>query len=207
MLGLKRTRDRAVSFLPCSGMLRRVQFQRHRQRRQHDTGSWAAPLVRRELHSGLVQHGPGRRGRALRTGRLTRDQRWSTSGRPGRAHRGRGELLRGPPRHAGLLERLVVDEDRIEYHWTFTGTNTGPGGTGNAVRVDGFEAWTIDEDGLIATSIGSYDPGSTRASWPKVSRGPSDPMWELRQAGSIRCGQRVLSTRRRSAGPTCLHGV
>ena len=26
---------------------------------------------------------------------------------------------------------LIVDGDRIEYHWTFTGTNTGPGGTGN----------------------------------------------------------------------------
>ena len=52
---------------------------------------------------------------------------------------------------------LVVDGDRIEYHWTFTGTNTGPGGTGNAVRVDGFEAWTIGEDGLIGSSIGSYD--------------------------------------------------
>jgi len=52
---------------------------------------------------------------------------------------------------------LVVDGDRIEYRWTFTGTNTGPGGTGNAVRVDGFESWTIDEDGLIAASLGSYD--------------------------------------------------
>lgn len=52
---------------------------------------------------------------------------------------------------------LVVDGDRIEYHWTFTGTNTGPGGTGNSVRVDGFESWTIDEDGLIAASLGSYD--------------------------------------------------
>ncbi len=54
---------------------------------------------------------------------------------------------------------LVVDGDRIEFHWTFTGTNTGPGGTGNAVRVDGFESWTLDEDGLIAASIGSYDAG------------------------------------------------
>ena len=52
---------------------------------------------------------------------------------------------------------LVVDGDRSGFHWTFTGTNTGPGGTGNAVRVDGLESWTIDEDGLIAASIGSYD--------------------------------------------------
>lgn len=52
---------------------------------------------------------------------------------------------------------LVVDGDRIEYHWTFTGTNIGRSGTGNAVRVDGFESWTIDGDGLIAASLGTYD--------------------------------------------------
>ena len=52
---------------------------------------------------------------------------------------------------------LVVEDDRIEYHWTFTGTNTGPGGTGNAVCVDGFEAWVLDDSGLIAASIGTYD--------------------------------------------------
>ncbi|MGZ5319265.1 MAG: nuclear transport factor 2 family protein [Actinomycetota bacterium] len=55
------------------------------------------------------------------------------------------------------FDDLVVDRDRIEYHWTFTGTNSGPGGTSNAVRMKGFESWTIDEDGLIAASIGSYD--------------------------------------------------
>ncbi len=55
------------------------------------------------------------------------------------------------------FDDLVVDGERLEYHWTFTGTNTGPGGTGNAVRVIGFESWAIGEDGLIATSIGSFD--------------------------------------------------
>ena len=55
------------------------------------------------------------------------------------------------------MDDLVVDGERIEYHWTFTGTNTGPGGTGNAVRVVGYEEWTIDDDGLIAASSGHYD--------------------------------------------------
>jgi uncharacterized protein (TIGR02246 family) len=55
------------------------------------------------------------------------------------------------------FDDLIADGDRIEYHWTFTGTNTGPGGTGNAVRMQGYESWTIDEDGLIAASRGSYD--------------------------------------------------
>ena len=56
-----------------------------------------------------------------------------------------------------LMDDLVVDGDSIEYHWTFTGTNTGPGGTGKAVRVSGFEEWTIDDHGLIAASLGHYD--------------------------------------------------
>lgn len=56
-----------------------------------------------------------------------------------------------------FLRDVVVDGPRVEYQWTFTGTNTGPGGTGKAVRVDGFEAWTLDDDGLISRSIGTYD--------------------------------------------------
>jgi len=55
------------------------------------------------------------------------------------------------------MNDLVADDERIEYHWTFTGTNTGPGGTGNAVRVTGYKEWTINADGLIAASMGHYD--------------------------------------------------
>ena len=56
-----------------------------------------------------------------------------------------------------FMNELVAEDDRIEFHWTFTGTNTGPGGTGNAVRVSGFEEWVIDADGLVAASRGHYD--------------------------------------------------
>lgn len=38
-----------------------------------------------------------------------------------------------------LMDDLVESEDRIQYHWTLVGTNTGPGGTGNRVRISGFE--------------------------------------------------------------------
>ena len=55
------------------------------------------------------------------------------------------------------LRDVIAEGDRIEYHWTFTGTNTGPGGTGNAVRMDGFESWVLSEAGLIASSQGRYD--------------------------------------------------
>jgi uncharacterized protein (TIGR02246 family) len=54
--------------------------------------------------------------------------------------------------------RAVEDVDgRVAYHWTLAGTNTGPGGTGRAVRIDGTELWTVDETGLIADSIGRFD--------------------------------------------------
>jgi steroid delta-isomerase-like uncharacterized protein len=43
------------------------------------------------------------------------------------------------------------------FHWTWTGTNTGPGGTGKAVSIRGYEEWTIGPDGLIAESKGHFD--------------------------------------------------
>jgi steroid delta-isomerase-like uncharacterized protein len=43
------------------------------------------------------------------------------------------------------------------FYWTWTGTNTGPGGTGKSVRINGYEEWTMDSDGLIAESKGHYD--------------------------------------------------
>ena len=42
-------------------------------------------------------------------------------------------------------------------HWTWTGTNTGPGGTGRAVRISGYEEWTFGDDGRIGQSLGHYD--------------------------------------------------
>ena len=47
--------------------------------------------------------------------------------------------------------------DTAVYLWTYEGTNTGPGGTGHAVRFSGWEAWTFSEDGLVANSIGTFD--------------------------------------------------
>jgi hypothetical protein len=55
------------------------------------------------------------------------------------------------------MDRLARAGDRIEYHWTLTGTNTGPGGTGRTVQISGFESWNIGADGLINESVGSFD--------------------------------------------------
>ena len=59
---------------------------------------------------------------------------------------------------------LVVTVDDVTresqgtvFHWTLTGTNTGPGGTGKRVRISGYELWMIDNDGLIAESQGHFD--------------------------------------------------
>jgi len=56
-----------------------------------------------------------------------------------------------------LMDKLVVREHSIEYHWTLVGTNSGPGGTGKRVHITGFEDWTFGDDGLIAESQGHYD--------------------------------------------------
>ena len=55
------------------------------------------------------------------------------------------------------LDKLEPRGDRVAFHWTFTGTNSGPGGTGTKVRISGFELWTIDNNGLIVQSKGNFD--------------------------------------------------
>ena len=55
------------------------------------------------------------------------------------------------------FDRLEPKGDRVLYHWTFTGSNTGPEGTGNEVRISGYEDWRLGPDGLIADSRGHYD--------------------------------------------------
>lgn len=56
-----------------------------------------------------------------------------------------------------FLDELRLEGDRTIYHWTLTGTNTGPGGTGRAVRISGYEVWQTGADGLIANSHGNFD--------------------------------------------------
>lgn len=47
--------------------------------------------------------------------------------------------------------------DRAVYLWTYEGTSTGPGGSGNRVRFSGWEAWQFSSEGLIANPICSFD--------------------------------------------------
>src|SRR5437868_5212187 len=60
---------------------------------------------------------------------------------------------------------MMVTFDNLEtrpgggttFHWTLIGTNSGPNGTGNSVRISGYELWTFGADGLIQESEGHFD--------------------------------------------------
>ena len=67
------------------------------------------------------------------------------------------EFMRTFPDMVVTMNDVTQDSDGTKFHWTLTGTNTGPGGTGKRVRISGFELWKIDNDGLIAESKGHFD--------------------------------------------------
>lgn len=55
------------------------------------------------------------------------------------------------------MDNLISKGDHLEFHWTLTGTNTAPGGTGNFVKISGYEVWTLNEQGQIQQSDGYFD--------------------------------------------------
>jgi predicted ester cyclase len=77
---------------------------------------------------------------------------------------GRTAIAREAQAFMTTFPDMIVTCDKVErrpnataFHWTLTGTNTGPGGTGNHVRISGYELWQIGDDGLIAESKGHFD--------------------------------------------------
>ena len=82
-------------------------------------------------------------------------------GPPARGRTAIAEVARGFMRELPdivvMMDKVTRDVDGTKLHWTFTGTNTGPGGTGKRVRISGYELWKIDNDGLIAESKGRFD--------------------------------------------------
>lgn len=55
------------------------------------------------------------------------------------------------------MDSLTEQENTYRYYWTFRGTNTGTGGTGNKVDFSGYEEWTMNEQRLVQKSVGTYD--------------------------------------------------
>jgi len=67
------------------------------------------------------------------------------------------EFMTAFPAMQVLMDEIVIEGDGAIYRWTLVGTNTGPGGTGRAVRISGHEEWRIGADGLIQESLGHFD--------------------------------------------------
>jgi uncharacterized protein (TIGR02246 family) len=66
-------------------------------------------------------------------------------------------FMRDLPDMIVTMDDVTHASDGTKFHWTLTGTNTGPGGTGKRLRISGYELWTISEDGLIGGSKGHFD--------------------------------------------------
>jgi predicted ester cyclase len=82
-------------------------------------------------------------------------------GPPAVGHAAIAEVARGfmrdLPDMIVTMDDVTHASDGTKFHWTLTGTNTGPGGTGKRLRISGYELWKIDEDGFIAESRGHFD--------------------------------------------------
>ena len=62
-------------------------------------------------------------------------------------------FMRDFPDMIVTFDKLEPRKDRIEFHWTLAGTHAG---TGNHVRISGYELGKIDNDGLIGESKGHH---------------------------------------------------
>lgn len=68
-----------------------------------------------------------------------------------------GDFMAAFPDMVVTTDSVRREGDRVIFHWTWTGTNTGPGGTGNSVRLTGYEEWTLSPHALILESRGHFD--------------------------------------------------
>lgn len=55
------------------------------------------------------------------------------------------------------MDSLTTNTDKTRFYWTLTGTNNGLNGTGNKVKISGFEEWTVNDKGFIQKSNGYFD--------------------------------------------------
>jgi nuclear transport factor 2 (NTF2) superfamily protein len=67
-----------------------------------------------------------------------------------------GGFMRTFPDMIVTMDDVSRNSHGTKFHWTLTGTNTGPGGTGKRVRISGYELWQFDNAGLIENSKGHF---------------------------------------------------
>ena len=75
------------------------------------------------------------------------------------------------------MDQVSQDASHAIFRWTWTGTNTGPGGTGKSVRISGYEEWTIGAEGLIAESKGHFDEAEYQRQLKAGRRRPVDTLY------------------------------
>ena len=90
------------------------------------------------------------------SGSLTINDAAPSIGRPAITAAAQGFMTAFPDLNVSMND-LGVQGDHAVYHWTLTGTHRGPGGSGKAVRISGYEEWRIGDNGLIAESSGHFD--------------------------------------------------
>jgi len=105
-------------------------------------------------------------------GSLTINQGEPSVGRPAITAAAQG-FMTAFPDLVVQMDSLGLEGGQVTYHWTLTGTDTGPGGTGRAVRISGFEEWTMGEDGLIARSLGHFDEADYQRQLEGGATGPA----------------------------------
>jgi hypothetical protein len=77
-------------------------------------------------------------------------------GREAIAEDARSFMADFPDMHVSM-KGLTREARGTVFHWSLMGTNTGPGGKGHRVRIDGYEVWKLDGDDQIAESKGHFD--------------------------------------------------
>jgi len=77
-------------------------------------------------------------------------------GREAIAEVARSYMMAFPDLHVSM-KGLTRETRGVVFHWSLSGTNTGSGGKGYRVELDGDEVWRMDDDGLIAESQGHFN--------------------------------------------------
>lgn len=89
-------------------------------------------------------------------GRITINDGEPSTGRAEVAEMARG-FMESFPDIVVHMDDLRSSGTHAVYRWTLEGHNTGPDGTGNYVRVSGWEYWRYDSEGLVVESYGHFD--------------------------------------------------
>jgi hypothetical protein len=93
------------------------------------------------------------------------------------------------------FDKLEPQPNAIAFHWTLTGTNIGPGGTGKRVCISGYELWQFDNDGLIEESKGHFESAeyaSSRTESTTSDYAHSAMMRDRRRFDFVECSDMMI---------------